>query len=170
MITLSIGCTWDGRELPAELVAQVTIHPAADGLRIEVDAPFHGDPAPPGPPGPTPKLWEHEVVEVFAADADRRDHYLEVELSPHGHHLVLQLEGVRVPVAQGLPLSYTAQRRGPRWSGTAHVPGHLLPGRRLAINAVAVWGTGSRTYASHVPLPGSAPDFHQPERFAVRWP
>jgi hypothetical protein len=36
-----------------------------EGLSINVICPFFDDPPPQGEPGPTDKLWEHEVAEVF---------------------------------------------------------------------------------------------------------
>ncbi len=137
-------------------------------LEVTVDAPFHGDPAPPGAPGPTPGLWEYEVVEVFIAGGERAESYLEVEMSPHGHHLALRLEGVRKPVAEGLPLDYTAriEHEGRRWSGVARVPLDWLPPPPHRVNAFALHGQGSaRRYLAWRSLPGDEPDFHQPRRF-----
>ena len=36
-----------------------------EGLSINVLCPYFDDPAPEGEPGPTDKLWEHEVAEAF---------------------------------------------------------------------------------------------------------
>lgn len=36
-----------------------------EGLNINVMCPFFDDPPPAGEPGPTDKLWEHEVAEAF---------------------------------------------------------------------------------------------------------
>lgn len=45
-------------------------------------------------------------------------HYLELELSPHGAHLVLQLDDVRHVFASQLPLPYSHTRvDGDRWHG-----------------------------------------------------
>jgi hypothetical protein len=38
----------------------------------------------------------------------RRRRYIEIELGPHGHHLVLLLDGVRNAVAKLLPIKYNA--------------------------------------------------------------
>lgn len=43
---------------------------------MEVDAPFHDDPAPPLPVGVCPGLWDYEVVELMLLGSDER--YLEV--------------------------------------------------------------------------------------------
>ncbi len=58
-------------------------------------------------------------------DRDRR-RYLEVELSPHGQHLLLLLDGSRNTVESGLPLDdYTAQI-GQRTAGEVTSPSFTL--------------------------------------------
>ena len=61
---LRIAKTWDGQRLPEGEVAVVRLELGEETLRIEVDAPFFGDPAPNAPSGPCWALWEHEVVEL----------------------------------------------------------------------------------------------------------
>ncbi len=134
-------------------------------LEIRVSAPHYADPPPPSAPiGPTANLWEHEVVELFIHGPDNR--YTEIELSPSGHHLVLQLEGVRNTVASMLPIQFEATIHADRWTGTAIIEKALLPDTPHRVNAAAIHGTdANRTYLSWVTLPGEAPDFHQPECF-----
>jgi len=137
-------------------------------LVIRVDAPWHGDPPPPGPPGPCDRLWEHEVVELFLVGplADGPE-YLEIELSPHGHHLVLRLHGVRRVVERGLPLELMIERvAAGRWEARAAVPSAWLPHPVERLAAFAIHGSGpARRYLASTPLPGATPDFHQPARF-----
>ena len=161
---LAVASTWDGQPVPGAAVAQVELHRSAVGVRVVVDAPFHGDPAPPGPPGSTPGLWDFEVVEVFfLADGER---YTEVELGPHGHHLVLQLEGVRRPVRSGLPLDFTATVAEGRWRGVAWVPASHLPAGWDRLNAYAIQGLGAnRCYLAWRAPGGDRPDFHRLEAF-----
>lgn len=167
MITQVIRSTWDGQPLPPHERAVVQAVDAADALRLFVFAPLHGDPAPTTPPGATPGLWEHEVVEWFLAGADGR--YLEVELGPHGHHLVLHLHGVRKVLESASPMSTTTRRCGGSWwSGTADLPRRWLPPGPHRANAYRIHGVGpDRRYLAAVPLPGPKPDFHQPDRFEV---
>ncbi|HEX2252156.1 MAG TPA: hypothetical protein VHQ65_02685 [Thermoanaerobaculia bacterium] len=164
---LVVGRTWDGAIVgPAER-AVVELAGAGDDLVVRVEAPFHGDPLPAGAPGATPRLWEHEVVELFVAGEGEPVPYLEVELGPGGHHLVLRLAGVRRRVEEGLALDYRAAIEGARWRGEARVPRCWLPPPPHRVNAFAIHGTAGagRRYLAMEPLPGTAPDFHQPARF-----
>lgn len=168
---LHIASTWDGKPIGADEQVWVRLGLTARDLRIAVRAPFHGDPAPPGEPGATDRLWEHEVVEIFIAGIAGDDGavpYTEIELSPWGHHLVLQLRGVRRVVASGLPLDFQPLRQGDGWLGAARLERALLPPPPWRVNAFAIHGTGDeRRYLAATALPGPPPDFHQPERFPV---
>ena len=132
-------------------------------LDVHVEAPFHGDPAPADPVGPTWRLWDHEVVELFIAGIGSPEPYLEVELGPHGHHLVLQLAGRdRTITARLLPLAFEAEIDGDRWSGFARIPREYLPCGAGWANADAIHGPKeARRYLSWAPVPGDAPDFHR---------
>jgi hypothetical protein len=163
-VTLVIGRTWDGDLL--DVADRTTLRLTLDdaSLRIEVDAPYAGDPAPAGPPGATDRLWEHEVVELFVAGPDER--YTEIELGPHGHHLGLRLDGIRTPVQTGFPIAFEAGIEGGRWTGTAVVARELLPERPARCNAYRI---GGGRHEALVAVPGPAPDFHRLDRF-VPWP
>ncbi|MCB9760880.1 MAG: hypothetical protein H6739_13665 [Alphaproteobacteria bacterium] len=166
-VTLTTPFTWDGALARPDEVAVLRLRDDGDAVELRVSAPFHGDPPPPGSPGPNDGLWGYEVVELFIAGPGAPVPYVEVELGPHGHHLVLTLAGVRSPTARALPLDYTAERRGDRWVGVARIPRTLLPPEPWTANATAIHGQGEgRVYLSGVPLPGPAPDFHQPGRFS----
>ena len=170
--SLSIEHTWDGVVIPERERANVRFRvngpeasaPPDGDLAIEVDAPFHDDPAPPGPPGPTDRLWEFEVVELFLVGED--DRYLEIELGPHGHHLVLELHGVRRVIRSRLEIEYATQREADRWRGSARVDPALLPHGLRACNAYAIHGRGSsRRYLAAAPPGGREPDFHRLDCF-----
>jgi len=170
---VEVGFTWDGVPIPAEERVRLTLQPERRDLVVEVEAPFHGDPAPDCEPGPTDGLWEYEVVELFVTGLAPRGKpvpYLEVELGPHGHHLVLDLHGIRNPIRSEIPIEYRVRRLGERWHGTARIPWWLLPARPARFNTYAIHGVGEqRRYLAMTPVPGPAPDFHRLERFSP-WP
>jgi hypothetical protein len=168
-LRLEIGQTWDGHPVDSSERASILVRGTGDGLTVEVTAPFHGDPAPPGPPGPCDDLWEHEVVELFlvgTATPGQPVPYLEIELSPHGHYLALRLAGRRRVVQRGLALPYRTSREGERWRGRAWVRAELLPPQPWRVNAYALHGAGSRRrFLAWTPVPGETPDFHRIEYF-----
>ncbi|MEZ4431759.1 MAG: hypothetical protein R3F65_05055 [bacterium] len=163
---LVVARAWDGAAVDAgeRVVVAVAVDDAA--MVIEVDAPFFGDAPPPHPPGPTPALWSHEVVELFVLGPG--DRYTEVELGPGGHHLVLQLAGRRQVVASALPIAFSAVVEGGRWRGRAVLDAGLLPPRPWRVNAYAIHGAGAaRAYRAAFAVPGAAPDFHRLDCFTA---
>jgi hypothetical protein len=161
---MPIEQTWDGSPIGPRERVDVTLRLESDAVVIEIDAPFHGDPPPPSRPGPTEGLWDYEVVEVFLLGREER--YLEVEMGPLGHHLVLQLRGARRVERSGLPLDYRAEIRDRRWRGVARVPVSWLPPDVDRANAYAIHGQGgNRRYLAWRPVPGVEADFHRLDCF-----
>ena len=162
--------TWDGQPVHADARVELQVRWCGNILEIKVNAPFYGDPVPSGAPGTRDGLWDYEVVELFlVGPPGARCPYTEIELGPHGHHLVLQLEGVRNTVKTCLPIEYEATIDGSRWRGVARVPAALLP-KITTYNAYAISGEGDvRRYLAAHPVPGPAPDFHRLGFFAD-WP
>lgn len=159
---LVIDESWDGQAVDERVVVDVTI---GEALTVAFEAPYFGDPPPPGPAGVTPGLWDYEVVELFVAGPGER--YLEVELGPHGHSLVLQLDGVRRVVGTSAADRYRAQIEGGVWRGEAVVDAGLLPPRPWRVNAYAIHGVGAgRVYRAAFAVPGARPDFHRLDCFA----
>ncbi len=141
-------------------MAWVDVSTQQNDLVLGVDAPFHGDPPPVEPPGFTDALWTYEVVELFLLG--HASHYVEIEMGPHGHYLVLQLEGVRHITRAHLPMTYTTVHRGRRWYGHAQLPLACLPAGVERANAYAIHGTGDqRRYLAAFAVPGDKPDFHR---------
>lgn len=158
--TLLIAHDWDGDAAAEVDHIEVTLRAGVEHLEVEVSAPFYGDPPPDRPAGATWALWEYEVVELFVVGS--QDDYLEIELGPYRHHLVLKLRGVREIIERGLRLDYTARIRGDRWRGLALVPWSYLPEGPHRINAFAMHGVGSaRSFLAMTPVPGDKPDFHR---------
>ncbi len=167
MNTLRIAHTGDGSALAAE--ARTAVQPSMVGerLRIEIDAPFAGDPRPRGA-GSVPGLWKHEVVELFVFGHDGR--YTEIELGPHGHWFVLRFDGVRRRVDDGHAIVFHARITGDRWTGRAEIERGLLPEHPVLCNAFRISGSGTaRRYEAAVPVPGERPDFHRPD-IGAPWP
>eukprot|EP00794_Sanderia_malayensis_P007400 gene7401-8220_t len=142
----------------------------SNSLDIEVEAPFFDDPAPNGKPGqPFPQLWDYEVVEAFFLGED--DKYLEVELCPHGQHLVLLLNGRRNMLKDQLSLEYSSHidKEKKKWTGKARIPFSYFPVDVTKFNAYAIHGSGEmRIYEALYPADASkhdAPDFHRLEYF-----
>lgn len=166
---IRIDRTWDGAPVAAGESVMLELVRVEAGLRLRVEAPFHGDPAPDGPAGSTEGLWSHEVVELFVAEAasvGEQPRYLEVELGPHGHHLLLRHEGTRRRVAVVEPTSVVAEIDGDRWRGELVIDRRDLPPEPWVGNAYAMYGAGAeRRHLAAEPVPGESPDFHRPERF-----
>ena len=162
--TCEIRSTWDGQPVDKADWVELHIERTQTELIIDVRAPFYADPAPPSPPGSTWGLWEYEVVELFVLGADER--YTEIELSPHGHFLVLTLHGERQFDKRELPLHFQATVTGDQWVGRAILDAEWLPPDPRALNAFAIHGIGSeRTYLALSPPGGPQPDFHQLHAF-----
>ena len=130
---------------------------------------FWNDPVRPAhPAGPLFRLWDYEVVELFLLnDAGL---YLEVELGPWGHHLVLLLDNGK-DLRHSLPLAYSVTRREEEgsWNGRAVIPTSYLPPNISKLNAYAIHGHGDkRKYEALFPAPQGvhkAPNFHRLEYF-----
>jgi hypothetical protein len=165
-VELRIASTWNGE--PASREEEVSVRMWLEGmdLRVEVEACYWGDPWPTRPPGRVDRLWEHEVVELFLLGDDQR--YIEIEMGPHGHYLVLRLEGRRQVEARALLMEYQARIVRGRWSASAHLPQSVLPANVRRGNAYAMHGVGvERRYLAAFPVPGSAPDFHRLDCFGI---
>ncbi|XP_075607273.1 UPF0462 protein C4orf33 homolog isoform X2 [Balearica regulorum gibbericeps] len=115
--------------------------------------------------------WSACFVEAFFLN-DRTEHYLEVELCPHGQHLVLLLSGRRGVWKDKLPLEFEVTRMKTKWEGKAHLPWNYFPPCTNKFNAFAIHGSGEeRKYEALYPVPrhelqeGQKPDFHRLEFF-----
>jgi hypothetical protein len=121
------------------------------------------------------RLWEETCLELFLGTADSGE-YWEVNLSPSGHWNVYRFtryrEGMREePVFTSLPFNV---RLGPDALGlsTELDVGKIIPaGEAIEAGVAAVVKTvegGTNCWAlSH---PGTRPDFHRRENFALDFP
>ncbi|KAG7265206.1 hypothetical protein CRUP_027695, partial [Coryphaenoides rupestris] len=165
-LSFLIAHTWDSIPVNHESM-RIVFSPGDGGLMMKVIGPFFDDPpAPVGPPGqPFPGLWDYEVVESFFLDSTT-ENYLEVELCPHGQHLVLLLSGRGHAFQQQLALSFNATISGSRWSGEALLPWKYFPPNVNKMNSYAIHGSGAaRAYEALYPVPrkdlveGQKPNF-----------
>ena len=167
--TLSIQHEWDGTPLPHDDVIFIEIELLEDRLSFQVSAKTYDDPKPPSSPNPdkgTWELWNHEVIELFLVG--EKGEYTEIEVSRHGHHLVLQLDGPRSIVEKEIPMLWLPSEAGDSWCGYGELDYKWLPEKLVKINAFAIHTVnGERRYCCHTPLPGPQPDFHQPDRFVL---
>ncbi|XP_037101640.1 UPF0462 protein C4orf33 homolog isoform X2 [Syngnathus acus] len=159
--------TWDSNPVNHDPI-RIIFSPGVEGLKMKTFAPFFNDPeAPAGAPGqPFPGLWNYEVVESFFLDSTT-DNYLEVEICPHGQHLVLLLSGVGQAFQQELPLVFNATVIGDKWMGEALLPWIYFPPNVNKMNSYAIHGSGEmRTYEALYSIPrdeiveGQKPNFH----------
>ncbi|MBM3224204.1 MAG: hypothetical protein FJZ47_10420 [Candidatus Tectomicrobia bacterium] len=171
VLTLPIETYWDGtpcHETP--LHATVALGLDTQGLCLTATMPLQAAPRIPSemPLTRVANLWEYDVVECFLAGPGR---YLEVELGAGGHFLVLDFSAPRVrqnDYATFTPaMTFEPALAGHTvWRASIHLPWSMLPEPIQGVNAYVISGGKHLCYQ---PLPGPAPDFHQPARFpAVR--
>ncbi|XP_060602806.1 UPF0462 protein C4orf33 homolog isoform X1 [Ruditapes philippinarum] len=166
-LAFTIGKSWDGKDLSHQKAEIYLSKGVSNEVVLSVRAPFYNDPpAPNGPVGqPFPQLWDYEVVEAFFLSDSGK--YLEVELCPHGQHIVLMLDGRRNMIKDKLPLLFTSKISGSEWTGTAVIPADYFPPNVSKFNAYAIHGSGdNRQYEAYMAVPGDQPDFHRLEYFA----
>ncbi|XP_041045963.1 UPF0462 protein C4orf33 homolog isoform X1 [Carcharodon carcharias] len=168
----TITKTWDSSPVTHREIS-LSLKPDDEGLLMEVEGPFFNDPsAPPGKRGkPYDQLWDFEVVEAFFLNSSK-ELYLEVELCPHGQHLVLLLAGKGKAWKKELDLKYDCTIHEQNWEGKALLPWSYFPPGVNKFNAYAIHGSGdNRVYEALYPIPkeqlkkGQQPDFHRLEYF-----
>lgn len=160
---LTIAHTWNGHALEPRQHVKLELEWRYNGLMLDLLAPYYADPAPDAPAGPTDGLWDYEVVEVFLANGEN---YTEIELGPHGHYLVLCLNGYRQCVSKLHAIRYKHYHAPGLWMATALVPWELIPAGPWTFNAYAIHGQHEqRQYLAHFPVTGSQPDFHRLDCF-----
>lgn len=165
-----IKTTWDSRKLDESDFVKISFKKSLSHEKeviMTIDAPFYGDPPPNAPIGPLFRLWDYEVMEVFILGDDNR--YLEIEIGPHGHHLVLLLDGYRIIKVHSLELKYEWKVENRRWTGKVLIPQDYFPKGASKLNCYAIHGQGeSRVYSSLFPTEENKfrdPEFHRLDYF-----
>jgi hypothetical protein len=164
-LRLGIDRHWHGAaSLDPRQRGELRLCTREDGLVLVAELP-HQEPAriPAAPAGSrVADLWEYDVVECFLVGADGR--YVEVELGAGGHFLVLEFSAPRRLADEHAALEpgLTFEPAAGGWRATLVLPWSLVPRELCALDAFAIAGGA---FLAHHPLPGDAPDFHQPARF-----
>jgi hypothetical protein len=164
-LRLAIERHWNGAaSLDPRLRGELSLSARTEGLALEAALP-HQEPAriPAAPSGSrVGNLWEYDVVECFLVGADGR--YVELELGAGGHFLVLEFSAPRRLADEhaGLAPALGFERTASGWRSTLVLPWALVPRELRALGAFAI--AGGAFLAAH-PLPGAAPDFHQPAAY-----
>ena len=164
-LRLALDQHWDGAPNDdPRLRGALAITAEDGGLRVTGGLP---DPS----PGPAPtepvgtrvaNLWEHDVVELFWVGP--RGRYVELELGAHGHFLFLEFRAPRDRANDHADLALAVDHRldASGWETSVRLPWSLLPRPLVALGG---FGIARGAFLAASPLPGDAPDFHQPDRF-----
>lgn len=165
-LNLHINKNWDGSPCPDDrLWADVFIAQTKEGLLIRAQAPMiHEQKVPDAPIGSRVEgLWEHDVVELFLVGPGHQ--YLEIELGAGGHFLVLGFDSIRhksdayESFAPVLRFEKTGEKV---WKSSMTIPWKMVPENLRALNAFAIMAVQFLAYSS---VPGTEPDYHQPDRY-----
>ncbi|MBI4598982.1 hypothetical protein HY734_02170 [Candidatus Uhrbacteria bacterium] len=166
VLRLPVGRLWNGSVCPDKrLSGLVEVQQTEDTILVRARTPaLPARRIPDTPVGSrVDRLWEYDVMEVFFVDEDGQ--YLEVEIGPGGHYLVLGFEGPRCLVADFVDLPFTVRHEvRPDRSAVNEllIPRELFPTSLRAVNAFLIAGG---QYLAYHPVPGTQPDFHQPDTF-----
>jgi hypothetical protein len=164
-LTLALRRRWDGSACPdPHLHGRVALSARGPGLWVEG---FLPDPAPAKlPDAPAGQrvsdLWHYDVVECFLVGEGGR--YLEVELGAGGHFLVLCFDAPRrlADAHPELRPDVEHRRDGRGWRTALTLPWACVPAGLCGLDAFV---SAKGEHLAWAPLPGPAPDFHQPHRF-----
>jgi hypothetical protein len=122
----------------------------------------------------TPGLWRYDVAELFIRDACS-DRYMEFNLAPNGAWWSAEFDRARDRSSTDDILihgvkTYAAVSAGVGWQAAASIPLTYLKsafgfGKQSAINVAFIVNSPQQAFLSKAQLPGSEPDYHQPDYF-----
>uniref|UniRef100_A0A915K3M9 Uncharacterized protein n=1 Tax=Romanomermis culicivorax TaxID=13658 RepID=A0A915K3M9_ROMCU len=174
-----IDKTWDGEPVDHQpfrvhlewVFQRQRGKPHKRAVKVTMEGPLFDDPPPADELGGfCPELYNYECFEIFFAN--NRDQYLEVEIGPHGHFLVLLLNGRRQPFNDGSELDLQIENvfvGADVWRSTFEIPLAYFPPNLSKFNAYALHGLGpERKYDALFPVTDGTydePDFHRLEFF-----
>ncbi len=121
------------------------------------------------------ELWHHDVAELFLADPVS-GRYFEFNLAPNGAWWCCEFTSPRVR-AEGIDIAmpevatYADMAPDGSWLAAMAIPLDLLRARldfgaATRANVAMILGSPTPQFVSAGVLPGSEPDFHQPQHFA----
>lgn len=160
-----VDALWNAKPCPNPSVrAEIGLAASDEGLELFVAMPRREDERLPKAPMGTrvEGLWNYDVVEVFLRGPGTR--YLEIELGAGGHYLVLGFDGVRQRVAdfQDRELIVIHHKNKNQWTSEIVIPWEMVPRAIRSMNAYVI---ASGEFLALSPVPGTEPDFHQPDAF-----
>lgn len=180
-----IDKTWDHEPVDHEpfkihlewLFQRVRGKPHKRVVKVSIEGPFFDDAPPPEDLGGfCADLYNYECFEIFFSND--KEQYLEVEVGPHGHWLVLLFNGQRSSFNDGreleLNVKNTLANGGETWKCELEIPLAYFPPKVTRFNAYAMHGqqsdaAGRRHEALFPVTDGSgafdAPDFHRLQFF-----
>ncbi len=165
MTELVVQHLWNGEANPRpDLWARFALSKTAEGLLVTATMPTTLAERIPNAPENTrvDNLWEYSVAELFLAKNDKE--YLEIEIGPCGHYLVLGFKDVRVRSNEYKDFAPTIVTHNDQsvLTHTFLIPTALLPNPITRACAFVISGD---VFLSSAPLPGEEPNFHQPSHF-----
>lgn len=118
------------------------------------------------------ELWKYDVAECFLSDS-QSGHYLELNLSPNGAWWASILTAPRchADVPPDFDVKTECLQSETSWRASLRLKAwqNLFPTRfndsEIRFNLCAILNSPHQTFHTLAPLPGKAPDFHQPEYF-----
>lgn len=167
-LTLKLNKLWNGQDCQDDrLFVEVTMARKKEGLDIAVVSPMlHEQKIPEAPIGTrVDGLWDYDVVELFIVGPGHR--YVELELGAGGHWLLLEFDRIRHRNREYkefdplLKYEHTAEKM---WKSQLVLPWNLITENVRAMN---VFGILAGQFLALSPVPGSEPDFHQPDCFPL---
>ncbi|KAI6239709.1 hypothetical protein M3Y99_00563800 [Aphelenchoides fujianensis] len=173
----TIERTWDNKRVEHEPIRikmkwhfeKMDDRPHRRMIRTTIESPLFNDDPPNDFSGHCADLYNYECVELFFMN--ERGQYVEIEVGPHGHWLVLLHSGYRKCFNTGEEIEVDVENTydGDKWICNLDIPLAFLPGGVTRFNAYAQHGQGEERHLEALGpvVDGSLkePDFHRKEYF-----
>ena len=127
----------------------------------------------------TPELWKYDVAELFIANPNTGE-YLEFNLTSNGAWWASKFSSVRHPSIQQPEFTTKISSYHDLAGAEQFVAGLQIPliflkkeidfGASTTANITIIRNSPSQRFLSACKLPGSQPDFHQPQNFTLLSP